>query len=157
MIYNNFYIIVFWYSKMNKIKVRVKKLHVNAKIPIHASEEAAGFDFYSIEDLEIQPGEIKMVRTGLSFEIPEGYCYQIWDRSGLGVKGIHHFAGLIDSDYRGEIKIVLFNSTKNAYKIAKGDRIAQGIFLPYFQGDFVVVDELAESKRGQGGFHSTGK
>jgi dUTP pyrophosphatase len=142
---------------MNKIKVKVKKLDVNAKIPIHASEKAAGFDFYSIEDLDIMPGQTVLVKTGLSFEIPEGYCYQIWDRSGMGLKGIHHFAGLIDSDYRGEIKIVLHNSTINPYKIAKGDRIAQGLFLPYFQGDFLEVNELADSKRGQGGFHSTGK
>jgi dUTP pyrophosphatase len=142
---------------MNKIKVKVKKLHADAKVPIHASEEAAGFDFYSIEDVEIAPGQTVLVRTGLSFEIPKSYCYQIWDRSGMGVKGIHHFAGLIDSDYRGEIKIVLHNSTSNPYKIVKGDRIAQGIFLPYFQGDFEEVQELNDSKRGQGGFHSTGK
>jgi len=142
---------------MDKIKVKVKRLHEDARIPMHMSEQAAGFDFYSVEDVEIIPGQTLLVRTGLSFEIPEGYCYQIWDRSGMGVKGIHHFAGLIDSDYRGEIKIVLHNSTSNSYKIIKGDRIAQGIFLPYFQGEFEEVQELNDTKRGQGGFHSTGK
>jgi len=142
---------------MQKIKIKVKKLHPGAKLPIHASEEAAGFDFYAVEDVEISPGETVLVRTGLSFEIPEGFCYQIWDRSGMGAKGVHHFAGLIDSDYRGEIKIVLHNSKKESYKIAKGDRVAQGLFLPYFQGEFEEAQELNDTKRGQGAFHSTGK
>ena len=142
---------------MQKIKVKIKRIHPDAKIPFSAYEEAAGFDFYSIEDIEILPGQSLMVRTGICYEIEAGYCLQIWDRSGLGAKGIHRFAGLIDSDYRGEIKIILFNSTKEPFKIAKGDRIAQGSIVPILQPDFEEVPELNESKRGVGGFHSTGK
>ncbi len=142
---------------MNKIKVKVKFLHPDAKMPIYGSEEAAAFDLYAIQDEIIPAGERKLISSGLSFEIPEGYCYQFWDRSGLGAKGIHHFAGLLDSDYRGEFKVVLFNSTKEDYKITRGDRIVQVVILPIMRAEFEEVLELGESKRGQGGFHSTGK
>jgi len=142
---------------MQKIKVKIKKLHEDAKIPIHATEGSAGFDFYSVEEKEINPGETVFVNTGLAIEIPEGFCLQMWGRSGLEVKGIQKLAGLGDSDYRGEYKIVLRNSSKEPYKIEKHDRIAQGVLLPVFQAEFEEVSELSETVRGEGGFHSTGK
>ncbi|MCX8158815.1 MAG: dUTP diphosphatase, partial [Candidatus Pacearchaeota archaeon] len=95
--------------------------------------------------------------TGLAIEIPKGYCLKFRDRSGLGAKGIHHFAGLIDSDYRGEIKVVLHNSSLVPYKIEKGDRIIQALLSPVIKANFSVVDELGATARGDGGFHSTGK
>lgn len=140
-----------------KIPVKIKLLNPDAKVPIHASEEAAGFDIYASEETILEPGKQSIVKTGVALEIEPGYGIQFWDRSGLGAKGIHHFAGLIDSDYRGEFKVILFNSTKESYKIEKGDRIIQAVIVPIVQGDFQVVDNLNETKRGEGGFHSTGK
>jgi len=139
------------------INVKVKKLHPDAQIPKVGTEHAAGFDLYSIEDYELKPGETKAIGTGIAMEIPEGKCCCIWDRSGYGAKGIHRFAGLIDSDYRGEFKIVLHNSTKETFKISKGDRIAQGLIQDYYQSKFELADNLLETKRGTGGFGSTGK
>ena len=142
---------------MQKIKVKVKLLHSDAKIPFYGSEGAAGFDLYSIEDKEINPGETIMVGTGIALEIEEGYCWQFWDRSGLAKKGIHHFGGLGDSDYRGEFKVVLHNAGKEVYKIEKGDRIIQIVPAPIVRAEFEQVEELGETIRGHGGFHSTGK
>jgi len=142
---------------MNKVPIKIKRLHADAKIPIYGSEEAAGFDLYAIEDVLIKPGELVVVGTGIALEIEQGYCFQFWDRGGMGVKGIHHFAGLIDSDYRGEFKVVLFNSGKQEYSIKKGDRIMQAVVVPVCRAEFEEVGELGDSKRGEGRFHSTGK
>tara|TARA_Y100000034_G_C6786175_1_gene351697 strand:+ start:288 stop:725 length:438 start_codon:yes stop_codon:yes gene_type:complete len=141
---------------VQKIIVKFKKLHPDAKAPIHKTDHAAGFDLHSIEDYELQAGETKAIETGIAMEIPGGKCVQFWDRSGLGVKGIHRFAGLIDSDYRGEFKIVLHNHTKEPFKIEKGDRIVQGLLVDYYQSEFQESDELADSHRGEAGFGSTG-
>lgn len=139
------------------IKVRVKKLNPDAKIPTHGSFHAAGFDIYSCEDYELQPGEVHMFSTGLAYEIPEGKVFFLWDRSGMGAKGIHRFSGVIDSDYRGEVKVVLFNARKDAFKISKGDRLCQGLIQDYYKPEFIEADELSDSSRGAGGFGSTGK
>jgi dUTP pyrophosphatase len=146
---------------MNKTKssliIKIKLLNKEARIPFYAYESAAGFDIYSIEQVIIPAGGIIAVSTGLAFEIPQGYCLQFRDRSGLGVKGIHHFAGLIDSDYRGEIKVVLYNSTSKPYTIEKGDRIIQGVISPVVNAKFEVAETLSDTSRGEKGFHSTGK
>ena len=142
---------------MQRVKVRIKLLCPEAKMPFYGSEEAAGFDLYSVEDVTIKAGETKIIKTGISLEIQEGYCFQVWDRSGLGAKGIHRFAGPGDSDYRGEYKIVLYNSTQKDYEIKKGDRIAQIVPVPIVRAEFEQTDELNETSRGDGGFHSTGK
>ena len=141
---------------LNNVTLKVKKLHPDAKIPVVGSPNSAGFDLYSIEDYELMPGETHAFGTGLSIEIPEGKACFIWDRSGMGFKGIHRFAGLLDSDYRGEYKMILFNSTKNAFKICKGDRIAQGVIQDYYKPEFALCDELTDTQRGAGGFGSTG-
>ena len=142
---------------MQKVKVKIKRIHPDAKLPIHATEHSAGCDFYSIEDVEIGSGETVIVKTGIALELPIGYYLRIEDRSGLAIKGIHKMAGIIDTDYRGEVGIVLHNSTKKPYKIEKHDRIAQGILTPVSQSDFEEVGELGETARGEGGFHSTGR
>lgn len=142
---------------INPLKIKIKKLHPDAKIPVFGSYNAAGFDIYSIEDYELQPGEVHAISTGIAFEIPEGKVLLIWDRSGLGFKGVHRFSGVIDSDYRGELKIVLCNHSKLSYKINKGDRICQGIIQDYYKPEFIEVNELSETKRGDGRFGSTGK
>ena len=142
---------------IQKLEVKVKKLHADAKIPTTGTEHAAGFDLYSVEDYEFQPGEVHAVSTGIALEIPEGKACFIWDRSGMGFKGMHRFAGLLDSDYRGEYKIVLCNHTKNNFKINKGDRICQGVIQDYYKAEFEEVSELSETKRGEWRFGSTGK
>lgn len=142
---------------VQQIPVKIKKLHADAKIPSYGTEHAAGFDVYSVEDHEFQPGETYAVETGLAFEIPIGKVLMIWDRSGMGFKGIHRFGGVIDSDYRGVLKIILCNHTKSNYKISKGDRIAQGVIQDYYRANFEEVYELSETSRGEGRFGSTGK
>jgi dUTP pyrophosphatase len=141
---------------MEKIGVKIKKLHPESKTPIHASIKAAGFDLYSVSEENIKPNEIKIVQTGIALEIPSGWYVRIEDRSGMAVKGIYKLAGIIDSDYRGEIKVVLRNSSDKEYKIERGDRIAQGILTQVSQADFEEVNELSETQRSDGGFHSTG-
>jgi len=139
------------------IPVKIKKIHPDAKIPKYGSEHSAGFDLYSIEDYSFSPGETHAISTGISMEIPEGKACFIWDRSGMGLKGIHRFAGLLDSDYRGEYKIVLCNLSGNIFKINKGDRIAQGVIQDYYKAEFEEVSQLSDTSRGNGGFGSTGR
>ncbi len=141
---------------MEKINIKLKKLHPEAKIPFYATDGSAGCDFYSVENLSIEPGETKKIRTGIGVEIPSGYYLKMEGRSGFSAKGIIKAGGVIDSDYRGEVHILLHNSTKASYKIEKGDRIAQGILMPILKADFEEVSELSDTERGEGGFQSTG-
>lgn len=142
---------------MEKIGVKIKLLHPDAKTPEYSTNEAAGFDLYSVEDATIMPGELKMLHTGISLEFPKGFHVQLWDRSGKAKDGVHLFAGVMDSDYRGEYRILAYNALKEPHKIEKGDRIAQALLVPIFRAEFEQVKELADSERGEGGFHSTGK
>lgn len=149
------------------MRIKIKKLHEDAKIPQYATPGAAGFDLVAIENLSIFPGEIKIVKTGLSIEIPEGYELQIRPRSGLSAKTglrIPNSPGTLDADYRGEICVIIENTTRPypdsigyPYEIIKGDRIAQGVICPIIQGSFIEVEELSDTQRGAAGFGSTGK
>jgi dUTP pyrophosphatase len=103
----------------------------------------------------ISPGRA-MVKTGISMQFPLNYVAQIWDRSGMGVKGIHRFAGVGDGNYTGEYKVVLVNFTSEEYKINKGDRIAQVLFVPVEHPAFTIVNALEETERGGKGFNSSG-
>jgi dUTP pyrophosphatase len=151
------------------MRVRFKLLHPDAKLPAYATAGASGFDLVAIEDVEINRGETVLVKTGLSVEVPEGFEMQIRPRSGLSLKTplrVANSPGTVDSDYRGEVGVILTNiavyeidnygnSTKQ--KIKKGDRIAQGVICPVVRADFVIVQEHTETIRGSGGFGSTGK
>lgn len=147
------------------MKIKIKKLHQDATIPMYATSGSAGFDFHSIEDVNIYPGQTIAIKTGLSFEIPIGYELQVRPRSGLSLKTnlrISNSPGTIDSDYRGEVCIIVDNidfssETKASYEIKKGDRIAQGVICPIQQVEFEEVDELNKTNRGESGFGSTGK
>lgn len=139
-----------------KLQIRIKKLHEDAKIPSYGTEHSAAFDLYSIDSLIINPNETKIISTGLSIEIPEGKVGLIWDRSGLGSKGINKHAGVIDPDYRGELKIVLHNHSNLQYRINKGDRIAQVLIQDCYKAEF-IEDNLSETERGYDGFGSTGR
>ena len=125
-------------------------------LPAYASEGAAGADLRSAEDLVIGPGERAAVSTGLRVEIPPGHVGLVWPRSGLAVKhGIDTLAGVIDSDYRGEVKVVLVNHGPEPLAIAPGDRIAQLLVQPIARVRFTRA-ALAPSGRGAAGFGSTG-
>jgi len=139
-----------------KIDINLKKTRPDAKIPFHATEGSAGCDLCAAEETLILPGETKKIPTGIAIEIPEGYFMKMEGRSGLSAKGIVKTGGVIDSDYRGEIHIVLYNSTNQEFKIEKGDRVAQGIIIPIMQARFNEVQELSETIRGDKGFQSTG-
>jgi len=142
---------------IKKIPIKIKKLHPDAKIPTYGTNHSAAFDLYSVEPVIIYPNETKAIPAGIAMELPEGKVCLIWDRSGLGSKGIHRFAGVIDSDYRGEWKIVLHNHNKEPFKIQKGDRIAQAIIQDYYRAEFQLTDNLSDTQRGDGGFGSTGR
>ena len=141
-------------------ELKIKKLDETAIIPTYGTEYSAGADLYALldEDLEIKPGETVMIGTGLAMAIPNGYVGLIYARSSLGSKkGLApaNKVGVIDSDYRGEIKVPLFNQSKETQIIAKNERIAQIIFTPYLKVNFQETNELDDTNRGTGGFGST--
>ena len=138
------------------MQVKFKKLHPDAIVPTYGTEHAAAFDLYALED--VQAATRAVVRTGLAFEIPKGYAMFIKPRSGLAFnQGVEAFQGTIDSDYRGEVKVLLTNGNSEHYiRVVKGDRIAQAIVLPLPRITFQEVTELSDTFRGAGGFGSTG-
>jgi dUTP pyrophosphatase len=142
------------------MKLKIKKLNPEAIIPAYQTKEAAGFDLHSIENVVLKPGERKLIGTGLAFEIEYGYEVQIRPRSGLAFKHgitVLNSPGTIDSDYRGEIKVLLINHSDEEFEIKKGDRIAQAVVASVIQAEIVEVEELSSTERGEGGFGSTGK
>lgn len=146
---------------MLKEKVEIKKVKENAKIPTYGTINAAGADLYACieEEMIFAPHETKLVPTGLSLAIPEGYAGLIYARSGLASK--RHLApankvGVVDSDYRGEVLVALHNHSNEEQKIEAYERIAQFIITPYLKAEFEEVEELEESERGSSSFGSTG-
>jgi len=144
------------------MKLKIKRLHENAVIPRYETPGASGFDLHALEDVTIQPGETKLVRTGLAFDVGPGYEIQVRPRSGLSLKTslrVANSPGTVDADYRGEVCVIAWNSDPRSpgVNIKMGDRIAQGVVCPIVQADIEVVDYLEESTRGIGGFGSTGQ
>lgn len=141
--------------------MRIKLLTNTAKVPTRGSEYAAGYDLYADipSEIWIFENEREMIGTGIAVEIPEGYFGALFARSGLATKkGLRpaNCVGVIDSDYRGEIKVALFNDSSTPRSIAPQERIAQLVILPYAKVDLEVVDDLTDTTRGEGGFGSTG-
>jgi len=137
--------------------IQVKAVRAGAQLPMRATPWAAGADLYAIEPFQLGPGERKLIPTGLAVEIPLGYYGRIAPRSGLAVKyGLDTLAGVRDSDYRGEVKVLLINLGDSAVEINGGERIAQLIIEPTAQGRFTWAADLIETTRGDGGFGSTG-
>jgi len=142
------------------INLKVKKLNKLAQIPEYQTQEAAGFDLHSVEDIIIKPNERKLIGSGLAFDIPKGYEIQIRPRSGLAYKHgitVLNSPGTIDSDYRGEIKVLLINHSNEDFEIKVGERIAQAVIQEVIQATFQEIEELSQTDRGAGGFGSTGK
>ena len=143
------------------VSVQVKRLpHGNGlDLPRYATEGAAGMDVVSAETVTLQPGARHAVATGLAVAIPQGFEIQVRPRSGLALKHgitVPNTPGTIDSDYRGELKVILINHGGEDFAINRGDRIGQMVIAPVYQARFEEVDELDDTKRGAGGFGSTG-
>ena len=142
----------------NKISIKFK-LAEGAVLPEYKTSGAAGADISSNEDCSINPNSWKMVSTGLFPEIPENFEIQVRSRSGLAAKNgvfVLNSPGTVDSDYRGEIKVILANMSDKVFEIRKGDRIAQLVVSPVRQADFSIVSDISETERSVGGFGSTG-
>ena len=141
--------------------IRVKKLHEKAILPTYGSAEAAGADLYACldEPVTIQPGESAWIPTGIAMEVPKGCAGLIYARSGLACKkGLApaNKVGVVDSDYRGPVTVVLFNHGNQPQTIAHGERIAQMVITPVLTPAYEEVLDLSDTGRGQGGFGSTG-
>lgn len=138
------------------MKVAVKKVVPEARIPVYHHEGDAGMDLFSSVQMVIRPGETVAVPTGIQMAIPFGYVGLIWDKSGIALKGVHRLAGVVDSGYRGEIKVVLTNLGREPFEITQGMKIAQMLIQKVEAPEIVEVDELDKTSRGEGGFGSTG-
>lgn len=141
--------------------MRVKRLpHFEGlDLPAYATEGAAGMDVLAAEDVTLAPGARHAVATGLAVAIPPGFEIQVRPRSGLALKHgvtVPNTPGTIDSDYRGELKVIMINHGAQPFEIRRGDRIAQLVLAPVMQATWLKVDELDETARGEGGFGSTG-
>ena len=148
-------------SLASSVPVRIKRLAHGADLdlPGYATAGAAGMDVISAEDLTLAAGARHAVATGLSVAIPPGYEIQVRPRSGLALRhgiSVPNSPGTIDSDYRGELKVILINHGSEAFEIHRGDRIAQLVLAPVTQASWLEVEELDETARGEGGFGSTG-
>jgi dUTP pyrophosphatase len=145
---------------MTDVKVKVKKKDKELPTPAYKTVGAAGADVCSAEDVTIRTGGRCLVSTGLYLEVPPGYECQIRPRSGLALSHgitVLNAPGTLDSDYRGELGVLLFNTSTSDYKIRKGERIAQIVIAPVVQAVFEDVEELSITDRGAGGFGSTGR
>ena len=146
---------------MEKIDIRIKRINDKALLPVYATEFSAGADLYACLDNEIviEPGKSYMIPTGIIVELPENTVGLIYARSGLAVKkGLapSNKVGVIDSDYRGEIKVSLYNHGEVAQSVLPGERVAQMVITPYLTANYIECTELAATASGSGGFGSTG-
>lgn len=145
-----------------KVVLMVKKLRPEARIPEYATEGSAGMDLCAcIESpVTLEPHVPVTVPTGISVAAPRGYAAMVFARSGLATKhgiGLSNGVGVVDSDYRGEVRVGLINQSDKAYTIEKGDRIAQLVLIPVARASIIEAKELDDTSRGHGGFGSTGR
>ena len=140
--------------------IKIKKLHSSAQDPTYGTDGAACFDLYSVADTVVHARDSTVIRTGLVFEIPEGYVMRIYSRSGHAFKydvRLSNCVGIIDSDFRGEVMVKLANDNNDvSLHVKTGDRIAQAEITPVIRVGFKEVEELSDTKRGEAGFGSTG-
>ena len=144
------------------MKIELKRLSETATIPTRGSEYAAGYDLYADlkENVEIEAHETKLIPTGIAVSIPDGYFGGVFARSGLSLKEMlrpGNCTGVVDSDYRGEIGVILHNDSNETRYVKPNERIAQLVVIPYLSVEFEEVKELGSTSRGEGGFGSTGK
>lgn len=142
------------------VSIGIRLLNEKAKIPIQATYESAGSDLCSSESMTLYPNDIRLVHTGLQMDIPKGYHVEVRSRSGLALRDgvfVLNSPGTVDSDYTGEIGVILCNAGKEPFKIYVGDRIAQMVVIHHEVPSFTLVKEIQkETERGSGGFGHTG-
>lgn len=144
--------------KDTNVMVHIQRLHENAVLPEYKTENAAGFDLASVTHVDVKPGETLLVATGWAFEVPEGYELQLRPRSGVSLKtNLRVILGTIDSDYRGEVRVIVQNVGNTVESVSYGERIAQGVLNRVPKARFMLVNELSTTQRGSGGYGSTGK
>jgi dUTP pyrophosphatase len=148
---------------MERVTIKVKRLNNNLDLPLptYQSDGSSGLDLYAavVEDLMLQPGDIRLIPTGLSISLPRGYEAQIRPRSGLALRyglGLVNSPGTIDSDYRGEVGLIVINWGKGSFTIKRGDRIAQMVISKVYRGVIQEIDEIDSTQRGNGGFGHSG-
>ncbi len=139
------------------MKLRVKKIHPEARLPVYQHPGDAGLDLFSAVDEVLAAGEVKPIPTGIKLAIPEGYVGLVWDKSGISLQGVHRLAGVVDAGYRGEVRVVMANLGREPFVIKKGMKIAQMLIQPVAAPDVIEADDLDETSRGEGGFGSTGR
>ena len=139
------------------MELKVKRIHKDAKLPSYGHVGDAGLDLFSVMDCVLKSGEARAISTGLQVAIPDGYVGLIWDKSGISLKNIHRLAGVVDSSYRGEIKVVMTNLSTGAFSVERGMKIAQLLIQPVVRVKVVDAEDLDETSRGENGFGSTGK
>ncbi len=140
------------------MKVLVKKVNDKARIPTYAHEGDAGMDLFAFRSATIEPMQRMLISTGISMVIPKGYVGLIWDKSGVAAKrGLKTLAGVVDSGYRGEVFVALFNTASEPQTFEAGEKLAQMLIQPVESPEVVEVAELDVTKRGIGAFGSTGK
>jgi len=139
------------------LKILIKKLTKEAKIPSRAYPDDAGIDLYALKEVVLEPGKLATIPTGIAVALPKGSVGLIWDKSGLASSfGLKTLGGVIDEGYRGEIKVLVINLGKEKVVIKKGSKIAQLLVQPILRPDIEVVEELPSSLRGERGFGSSG-
>ncbi|MBU1185821.1 MAG: dUTP diphosphatase [Acidobacteria bacterium] len=138
------------------MKLRVKRIHKEARLPSYGHPGDAGMDLYAVEDVVLERGNPVPVPTGIQVAIPVGHVGLVWDKSGVSLSGVHRLAGVIDAGYRGEIRVVLINLTEKPYTVERGKKIAQMLIQPVFSVEIEEADNLDGTDRGEGGFGSTG-
>ncbi len=140
------------------MKLLIKKLHPEAKVPAFAHATDAGLDLCAVEAVTLAPGERRSIAAGIAMAIPEGYVGLVWDKSGIAHKGgLKTLGGVIDAGYRGEIFVGLHNLSDTPYTFEVGNKVAQILIQAIVQPELVEVDELPEADRGEKAFGSTGK
>jgi dUTP pyrophosphatase len=139
------------------MELKVKKVQMDAKLPQYGHTGDAGLDLFSSIDFVLEKGQVEAIPSGVKVAIPDGYVGLIWDKSGVSLKGVHRLAGVIDSGYRGEVKVVMINLSDKPFAIDKGMKIAQMLVQPITMVCVVEAEDLDNTSRGEGGFGSTGK
>jgi len=143
-------------EKHGGTNLKIKRLHPSAKMPEFAREGDAGLDLFAIEGMSVASGERTSIPTGLAMEIPRGFVGMIWDRTGVSLKkGLKVIGGVVDSSYRGDVKVLMANISSDPVEIMQGDKIAQMVIQPYEQPMIEIVDELSDTQRGDKMFGSS--
>lgn len=139
------------------MELKVKKVQMDARLPQYGHTGDAGLDLFSSIAFVLEKGQVEAIPSGIKVAIPDGYVGLIWDKSGVSLKGVHRLAGVIDSGYRGEVKVVMINLSDKPFAIDKGMKIAQMLVQPITMVRVVEAEDLDNTSRGEGGFGSTGE